>query len=230
VNAALLAADSQEDAVTTAPLMKWLGRVQYEPTWRAMQRFTDERDATTRDEIWLLEHDPVFTLGMNADRSHVLNPGDIPVIQIDRGGQVTYHGPGQLVLYPLIDIRRARLGVRDLVTALERSVVVYLQGLGVAAASRPRAPGVYVDDRKIASVGLRIRRGGSYHGLAFNVRMDLAPFQRINPCGYTGLEMTQLSEFRDEADVAHTAHALGTVFIHTLTQLRQSSGQSKEQA
>lgn len=230
MNAALPAAAREEGVVLTAPAMKWLGRVPYEPTWRAMQRFTDERDATTRDEIWLLEHDPVFTLGMNADRSHVLDPGDIPVIPIDRGGQVTYHGPGQLVLYPLIDVRRAGLGVRDLVTALERSVVVYLQGLGVAAASRPEAPGVYVDERKIASVGLRIRRGGSYHGLAFNVRMDLAPFRRINPCGYAGLEMTQLSEFREDAEVARTAHELGTVFINTLTALRQSRGRSKEHA
>jgi lipoyl(octanoyl) transferase len=172
---------------------RWLGRVPYEPTWRAMQRFTEQRDAATPDEIWLLEHDPVFTLGMNADRSHVLAPGDIPVVQIDRGGQVTYHGPGQLVIYPLIDVRRARLGVRDLVTALERAVIEYAARFGIRAECRPTAPGVYVDARKLASVGLRIRRGGSYHGLAFNIGMDLEPFRRINPCGYEGLEMTQLA-------------------------------------
>ena len=158
-----------------------------------MQRITDTRDANTPDEIWLLEHPPVFTLGLNADASHVLAAGDIPVVKIDRGGQVTYHGPGQLVVYPLIDIRRAGLGVRDLVTALERAVIDYCASLGITAECRKNAPGVYVDGRKIASVGLRIRRGASYHGLAFNVNMDLEPFQRINPCGYAGLQMTQLA-------------------------------------
>jgi lipoyl synthase len=178
----------------SAPLsVKWLGRVDYVPTWREMQRITDTRDANTPDEIWLLEHPPVFTLGMNADQGHVLAAGDIPVVQIDRGGQVTYHGPGQLVVYPLIDIRRAGLGVRDLVTALERAVIEYCASLGIGAATKPGAPGVYVDGQKIGSVGIRIRRGASYHGLAFNVNMDLEPFQRINPCGYAGLQMTQLA-------------------------------------
>jgi lipoyl(octanoyl) transferase len=174
-------------------LIRWLGRVAYEPTWRAMQQFTEVRGPETPDEIWLLEHEPVFTLGMNADSSHVLAAGDIPVIQIDRGGQVTYHGPGQLVIYPLIDVRRSGLGVRSLVTALERAVIDYAAGLGIKAECRADAPGVYVDGRKLASVGLRIRRGGSYHGLALNVDMDLAPFGRINPCGYAGLQMTQLA-------------------------------------
>jgi lipoyl(octanoyl) transferase len=183
----------------------WLGRVPYEPTWRAMQAFTDQRDADTADEIWLLQHDPVFTLGMNADRSHVLAPGDIPVLQIDRGGQVTYHGPGQLVVYPLIDVRRAGLGVRALVSALERSVIEYCARFGIRAECRASAPGVYVDGRKLASVGLRIRRGGSYHGLAFNIDMDLEPFQRINPCGYAGLAVTQLSELGGPDDVAQVA-------------------------
>src|SRR6476659_4307504 len=155
------------------PIVRWLGRVEYEPTWREMQRITDTRDANTPDEIWLLEHPPVFTLGLNADASHVLAAGDIPVVKIDRGGQVTYHGPGQLVVYPLIDIRRAKLGVRDLVTALERAVISYCKSLGITAECRKNAPGVYVNDKKIASVGLRIRRGASYHGLAFNVNMDL---------------------------------------------------------
>src|SRR5690348_6503040 len=175
------------------PVIRQLGRVEYEPTWRAMQRFTDERGASTPDEIWFLEHPPVFTLGMNASAAHVLAPGDIPVVQIDRGGQVTYHGPGQLVVYPLVNLRRANLGVRDLVTALERSVIDLAGEFGVQAESRRSAPGVYVGDRKLASVGIRIRRGASYHGLALNVRLDLEPFRRINPCGYEGLEMTQLS-------------------------------------
>ncbi|HWW19812.1 MAG TPA: lipoyl(octanoyl) transferase LipB [Steroidobacteraceae bacterium] len=215
--------------VVTTPVLKWLGRVHYEPTWRAMQRFTEQRDPWTRDEIWLLEHEPVFTLGMNADRSHVLSPGDIPVVQIDRGGEVTYHGPGQLVVYALIDVRRAGLGVRDLVTALERSVISYLARYDVAAQTQPSAPGVYVCGRKIASVGLRIRRNGSYHGLAFNVRMNLEPFQRINPCGRAGLEMTQFSDFHRDADVAHLAPELGAVFVSTLSQLRQSGCETKGQ-
>jgi lipoyl(octanoyl) transferase len=183
----------------------WLGRCAYEPTWRAMQRYTQERGPDSPDQIWLLEHEPVFTLGMNADASHVLAPGDIPVVQIDRGGQVTYHGPGQLVVYPLIDIRRASLTVRDLLNALELGVIEYAARFGIEAQCRAAAPGVYVDGRKLASVGLRIRRGGSYHGLALNVRMDLAPFARINPCGYAGLQMTQLSDLSGPGDVAQVA-------------------------
>jgi lipoyl(octanoyl) transferase len=220
LNATLAADHDAAEDVIEAPALKWLGRVPYEPTWRAMQRFTDTRGAHTRDEIWLLEHEPVFTLGMNADRSHLLAPGDIPVVQIDRGGQVTYHGPGQLLIYPLIDIRRAALGVRDLVTALERSAIGLLSQLGVQAACRADAPGVYVAERKIASVGLRIRRGASYHGLAFNVRMDLEPFQRINPCGYAGLQMTQLADFISEPQVPAIAAAFGPLLIDTLVALR----------
>jgi lipoyl(octanoyl) transferase len=204
-------------ATSSAVATRWLGRVPYEPTWRAMQCFTEQRDAATPDEIWLLEHDPVFTLGMNADRSHVLAPGDIPVVQIDRGGQVTYHGPGQLVVYPLIDVRRARLGVRDLVSALERAVIEYSARFGICAECRANAPGVYVDERKLASVGLRIRRGGSFHGLAFNISMDLEPFHRINPCGYAGLEMTQLAALGGPADTqqvaAEFAPLLATMFV-----------------
>jgi lipoyl(octanoyl) transferase len=209
VNAPLAATDwrgaSGATAAVAAPATKWLGRAPYEPTWRAMQGFTEQRDAATPDEIWLLEHDPVFTLGMNADRSHVLAPGDIPVVQIDRGGQVTYHGPGQLVVYPLIDVRRARLGVRDLVTALERAVIEYAARFGIRAECRNSAPGVYVEGRKLASVGLRIRRGGSYHGLAFNISMDLEPFRRINPCGYAGLEMTELAALGGPANARQVA-------------------------
>jgi lipoyl(octanoyl) transferase len=228
VNAALNPIARATTRSACAPLLKWLGRVEYESTWRAMQRFTDERDAATADEVWLLEHDPVFTLGMNADPSHVRSPGEIPVIQIDRGGEVTYHGPGQLVVYPLIDIRRAGLGVRDLVTALERTVVAYLAGIGVIGECRPRAPGVYVAGRKIASVGLRIRRNGSYHGLAFNVCMDLEPFQRINPCGYAGLQMTQLCEFRSDADAAAVAAQFGPLFVRNLVQIRRARGCAQE--
>ncbi|MFI4914355.1 MAG: lipoyl(octanoyl) transferase LipB [Steroidobacterales bacterium] len=198
------------------PRIKWLGRAPYEATWRAMQRFTDERDAVTPDEIWLLEHEPVFTLGMNASRAHVLAPGDIPVVSIDRGGQVTYHGPGQLVVYPLIDIRRAGLGVRELVTALERSVIDYVARFGIDADCRPGAPGVYVEARKLASVGLRIRRGGSYHGMAFNVHMDLEPFERINPCGYAGLQMTQLAALGGPDDVEQVAGEFVSVLLSRL--------------
>ncbi|MCW5580323.1 MAG: lipoyl(octanoyl) transferase LipB [Luteimonas sp.] len=201
------------------PLVKWLGRVDYEPTWRAMQRFTDERGAETPDEVWLLEHPPVFTLGMNADRAHLLAPGDIPVVQIDRGGQVTYHGPGQLVVYPLIDLRRARLGVRDLVCALEKSVIAYAGTLDIYAETKPRAPGVYVHGAKLASIGIRVRRGASYHGLALNVNLDLAPFRRINPCGYQGLEMTRLADLGGPESVRDVADAYAPWF---LAQLRGS--------
>jgi lipoyl(octanoyl) transferase len=190
------------------PLVRHLGLVEYEPTWRAMQRFTDERDASTADEIWFLEHPPVFTLGVNANRSHLLEPGEIPVVQIDRGGQVTYHGPGQLVVYPLIDLRRASLSIRDFVSALERAVIDLAAEYGITAESRREAPGVYVAGRKLASVGVRVRRGGSYHGLALNVALDLAPFDRINPCGYAGLRMTQLSELGGPASVGECVRTL----------------------
>ena len=171
---------------------RWLGRAAYAPTWRAMQSFTDERDVTTPDEVWFLEHAPVFTQGLNGKREHLLAPGDIPVVGIDRGGQVTYHGPGQLVVYPMIDLRRRGIGVRELVVALESAVIALAKAHGIAAAGRRDAPGVYVEGRKLASLGLRIRRGCSYHGFALNVDMDLEPFGRINPCGMAGLEMTQL--------------------------------------
>jgi lipoic acid synthetase len=204
-----------------APRVKFLGRVDYEPTWREMQRITDTRDANTPDEIWLLEHPPVFTLGLNADPSHVLAAGDIPVVKIDRGGQVTYHGPGQLVVYPLIDIRRAGMGVRDLVTALERAVIAYCGSVGIEAECRKNAPGVYVAGKKIASVGLRIRRGASYHGLAFNVNMDLEPFQRINPCGYAGLQMTQLAVLgQPDASVESVGRAFVPFLNEALAKLR----------
>jgi len=170
-----------------------------------MQDFTDRRDATTPDELWVLEHDPVFTLGMNADPAHLLDAGDIPVVKVDRGGQVTYHGPGQLVVYPLIDLRRAGLGVRDLVAALEQAVIATVARWGITAATRPGAPGVYVAGAKLASVGIRIRRGASYHGVSVNVDMDLGPFGRINPCGYEGLAMTQVAALGGPRDVSGVA-------------------------
>ena len=181
-----------------------------------MQRFTDERNAATADEIWFLEHPPVFTLGMNASAAHVLAPGDIPVVQIDRGGQVTYHGPGQLVVYPLVDLRRARLGVRDIVTALEKSVIQMAAEFGITAEARREAPGIYVGGRKLGSVGIRIRRHSSYHGLAVNVNLDLEPFQRINPCGYQGLQMTQLAELRGPSSVERAADALEPHLLRAL--------------
>jgi len=176
-----------------------LGRQDYVPLWHAMQRFTDTRTESTRDEIWFTEHPPVFTMGLNASEEHLLTPGDIPVVQIDRGGQVTFHGPGQLMIYPLLDLRRSAMGVRTLVTALEQSVVDLAAEFEIDAASRADAPGVYVGGEKLASVGLRIRRGCSFHGMALNVDIDLEPFSRINPCGYRELEMTDLKRLGIDA-------------------------------
>ncbi|AQZ94909.1 lipoyl(octanoyl) transferase LipB [Halopseudomonas phragmitis] len=175
-------------------IVRDLGLVDYLPTLEAMRKLTAERDQQTVDEIWLLQHPKVFTQGQAGKAEHVLAPGDIPVIQVERGGQVTYHGPGQLVGYLMLDLRRLGLGVRELVTAMEQSLVDVLAGYGIQAAPRPDAPGVYVDGAKIASLGLRVRRGCSFHGLALNVDMDMEPFARINPCGYSGLRMTQMSE------------------------------------
>jgi lipoyl(octanoyl) transferase len=196
-------------AIAVPPVrIRRLGLVEYQPTWRAMQRFTAERAESTPDEIWFLEHPPVFTLGVNASRQHLLAPGDIPVVQIDRGGQVTYHGPGQLVVYPLIDLKRLRFGIREFVTALERAVIGLAAESGIEAESRRGAPGVYVAGRKLASIGVRVSRGGSTHGLALNVALDLEPFGRINPCGYEGLRMTQLSELGGPGSVPDSAAAL----------------------
>jgi lipoyl(octanoyl) transferase len=210
------AATTASSSSVTEPVLRWLGRVDYEPTWRAMQTFTNERDASTPDQIWFLEHPPVFTLGMNAAPEHLLAPGDIPVVQIDRGGQVTYHGPGQLVVYPLLDVRRAGLGVRQLVMALESAIIDLLASWNIIAVAKRDAPGVYVNGRKVASIGLRIRRGSSYHGLAFNVAMDLQPFQRINPCGYRGLEVTDLRSLGVNASVQEVADALSPRLLASL--------------
>ena len=189
------------ESVSDTTIVRQLGLVDYRDTFAAMRDFTDRRGPDTPDEIWLLEHRPVFTLGLNADRAHVLAPADIPVVQTDRGGQVTYHGPGQLVAYTLIDLRRARLGIRDLVSALENAVIGLVAGFGIDAAARCDAPGVYVDGRKLASIGLRVRRNCSYHGLSLNVDMDTEPFTRINPCGFDDLTVTQLAELGAPTDV-----------------------------
>ncbi|BBM02152.1 lipoyl(octanoyl) transferase LipB [Microbulbifer sp. GL-2] len=184
-------------------IVRNLARRNYETVWQAMSRYTDVRDDNSADEIWCVEHEPVFTQGQAGKAEHLLNTGDIPVVQVDRGGQVTYHGPGQLVVYPLLDLRRAKIGVRDLVTALECATVAMLATFGIAAAPRADAPGVYLTDgprsgNKIASIGLRVRRGCSFHGIAINIDMDLAPFLRINPCGYAGMQMVQMAELLQE--------------------------------
>lgn len=175
------------------PRLRWRGTLPYLPTWIEMQERAAGRLGDGRDEVWCLEHPPVYTLGAAGRIEHVLAPGDIPVVAVDRGGQVTYHGPGQLVVYPLVDLRRRGLGIRDLISALEDAVVAAVAPLGIEAVARRDAPGVYVDGRKLASVGLRVRRHVSYHGLAVNVAMDLAPFAGINPCGYPGLKVTDLA-------------------------------------
>lgn len=175
-------------------LVRHLGLADYLPTLEAMRHLTAERDEQTPDEIWLLQHPRVFTQGQAGKPEHLLAPGDIPVVQVERGGQVTYHGPGQLVAYLMLDLRRLDLGVRELVSAMELSLVDVLAGYGIEAAPKAEAPGVYVKDDKIASLGLRVRRGCSFHGLALNVDMDMMPFQRINPCGYAGLKMVQMKD------------------------------------
>ncbi len=201
-------------------IVRSLGLQSYEPIWRAMQQFTDTRGPDTPDEIWFCEHEPVFTLGLNTKPEHLLATGDIPVVQIDRGGQVTYHGPGQLMVYPLLDLRRGSIGVRDLVTALEQCVVDVAAANGIDAASRCDAPGVYVDGVKLASVGLRIRRGASFHGMALNVDVDLEPFSRINPCGFQGLQVTDLKQLGAEHDLDKVREAL---LPHLLRHLQLTS-------
>lgn len=214
----------EKSAPTELPLLRDLGRVAYEPTWRRMQTFTQERTEDTPDEIWFLEHPPVFTLGLNGKPEHVLAAGDIPVVNIDRGGQVTYHGPGQLVVYPLVDLKRRGLGIRALVEALENAVIDTLSGFGVEARSRRDAPGVYTPGgSKIAALGLRVRRGCTYHGLAFNVAMDLEPFRRINPCGYAGMQVTQVADLGGPDRVETVAGALKP---HLLKHLRYNAAQS----
>ncbi|HZP67992.1 MAG TPA: lipoyl(octanoyl) transferase LipB, partial [Rudaea sp.] len=199
------------DALTQArPLLvrRLPGLSPYEPVWRAMQAFTDARTAETPDELWLVEHTPVFTLGQAGKWEHVLMPGDIPVVPVDRGGQVTYHGPGQIVAYPLVDLRRAGLGVREFVHRIEQAIIDTLARWNVDAARKQGAPGVYVAGAKIAALGLRVRRGCTFHGLAFNVAMDLEPFRRINPCGFRGLDVVQLSDLGGPSRLAEVESAL----------------------
>lgn len=218
-----MSAPVERSGSAPSPTLHWLGRVAYEPTWRAMQQFTDSRTPDTADQIWFLEHPPVFTLGMNGKPEHVLAPGDIPVVNIDRGGQVTYHGPGQLVVYPLLDVRRAGLGVRQLVIALENAVIEFCRARGVEAIGRRDAPGIYVTGRKLASIGLRVRRGCSYHGLAFNVAMDLEPFQRINPCGFAGLQVVDLRMLGIADSLENVATGLAPHLLDTLNLPRHAA-------
>ncbi|WP_035345820.1 MULTISPECIES: lipoyl(octanoyl) transferase LipB [Dickeya] len=197
-------------------VIRQLGVHPYEPVSHAMHTFTEQRNNTSFDELWLVEHLPVFTQGQAGKAEHLLMPGDIPVIQSDRGGQVTYHGPGQQVMYVLIDIKRRKVGVRQLVSAIENTVIRTLAHYAIDAHARPDAPGVYVGEQKICSLGLRIRRGCSFHGLALNVAMDLSPFLRINPCGYAGMSMTQLSDLSAAATVEDTAKVMVNAFLTEL--------------
>jgi len=186
--------------IVPVPEIRRLGLTDYEPVWRAMKQFTDTRDASTHDELWLTQHHPVYTQGLNGRSEHVFNPRGIPVVQVDRGGQVTYHGPGQLVVYCLLDLNRLGIGVRGLVTSLEQAVIELLKDYAVDAAARSDAPGVYVDGAKIAALGLRVRRGSCYHGLSLNLDMDLEPFGGIDPCGYRGMPVTQLADLAGALD------------------------------
>jgi lipoyl(octanoyl) transferase len=197
------------------PLVRHLGRQDYIPVWQNMAEFTAARDENTRDEIWVVEHGPVYTLGLNGKAEHILNAGNVPVVQCDRGGQVTYHGPGQIVVYVLLDLRRRNLGVKTLVQLLEQSVIDLLNHYGLSGKRLANAPGVYVNGEKIAALGLRVRRGCSYHGLSLNVDMDLAPFTGINPCGYQGLKTTQLKALLENIDITQVSADL----LHYLNQL-----------
>ena len=203
-----------------------LGCQDYQVVWQQMQRFTQNRTQTTVDELWLVQHPAVFTLGQAGRPEHLLDPGDIPVLPVDRGGQVTYHGPGQLLGYVLLDLRRLGIGVRTLVETLELSVIDWLDDRGIAASGRRGAPGVYVDGAKIAALGLRIRRGCSYHGLSLNVDMDLEPFRRINPCGYAGMPVTQLRELGIDTPLDEVAHSWSEYFAARLGYNLQSVSES----
>lgn len=196
--------------------VRWLGRRPYDETFEAMRDWTDRRGSETLDELWLLEHDPVFTQGLAGRAEHLLDPGPIPVVQTDRGGQVTYHGPGQLVAYPLLDLDRRRLGVRVLVERLEQVVIELLADQGLSGHRRDGMPGVYLDNAKIASIGLKVRRACTYHGLALNIAMDLAPFAQIHPCGYAGLAVTQLADHRSPGSVEAVSGAFTTAFCRLL--------------
>jgi len=197
-------------------IIRDLGLCDYEPVFQKMQRFSDQRSVDTSDEIWILEHYPVYTLGRAAKKNHILDPGEIPIVQIDRGGQVTYHGPGQIVIYLLLDVRRNKLGVRQIVTAMENAVIDLLKSESINSSSRPDAPGVYVNDEKIAALGLRIKRGMSYHGLCFNVDMDLSPYDGINPCGFENLKVTQLNDLLADYSLQDVKQKLTSQLIQHL--------------
>lgn len=184
-------------------IIRDLGLQDYEPVWQAMQKFTAERIDSTPDELWCLEHPPVFTMGLNGKKEHLLNIKNIPVIDIDRGGQVTYHGPGQLVIYTLIDLKRLNIGVKELVSFIEKSIIQLLKQYDINAQGKENAPGVYVNNAKIAALGLRIKRNKSYHGLSLNIDMDLTPFEQINPCGYEGLAITQIKDLKPTLNLSH---------------------------
>ncbi len=189
-------------------VIRQLATMDYSQVWQAMQNFTDDRDENTVDELWLVEHPPVFTQGQAGKAEHLLMPGDIEVVKVDRGGQVTYHGPGQQVVYFMINLRRKKIGVRQLVTLIEKSIVAALADYNIVAYAKADAPGVYIDEKKVASLGLRVRKGCSFHGLALNVNMDLSPFLRINPCGYAGLEMVQTADLQGPQDTTSAGDAL----------------------
>ena len=203
-------------------IIRQLANMEYTKVWQAMQKFTDNRDENSVDELWLVEHPAVFTQGQAGKEEHLLMPGDIPVVKVDRGGQVTYHGPGQQVIYFMINLRRRKMGVRDLVNLIENGLVAALGDYQIEANAKPDAPGVYVNDKKIASLGLRVRKGCSFHGLALNVNMDLSPFLRINPCGYAGLEMIQTCDIAgpskiEEAGISLTKHLTSLLKVTNIT-------------
>jgi len=203
-------------------IIRQLNNSDYVDVWHAMQNFTDNRDENTADELWLVEHPPVFTQGQAGKDEHLLMPGDIPVVKVDRGGQVTYHGPGQQVIYFMINLRRRKMGVRELVTLVEDGIIASMADFGIIAKAKADAPGVYVDNKKVASLGLRIRKGCSFHGLALNVNMDLSPFLRINPCGYQGLEMVQTIDLQGPASVEQAGNSL----VKHLSELLQTENLS----
>lgn len=223
-------ADSRAVEEVRPLVVRYLGRRAYEPVWEAMREFTDARDESTPDELWLVEHDSVFTQGLAGKPEHLLNPGNIPVVQTDRGGQVTYHGPGQVVAYPLLDLQRRGLGVRCLVHELEQAVIDLLAARGLEAARRAGAPGVYVGEAKIASIGLKVRRQCTYHGLALNVDMDLSPFSLINPCGFAGMAMTDLARQIGPIHWDRAAQALLTAFCMRLGYHAEETSKSGDAA
>lgn len=219
---------AEQSQLSQQIIVRDLGLVEYLPTWQAMQEFTASRDPDRVDEIWILEHHPVFTQGHAGDAEHLLGTGDIPVVQVDRGGQVTYHGPGQLVVYLLLNLRRKKFGVKELVARMEASIVALLAEYGVEAYARPDAPGVYVNEAKICSLGLRVRKGCSFHGLAFNLDMDLEPFNRINPCGYAGMAVTRLKNLVETLDRESVKDSLTEILVKRLEYNERTNANSLE--